>query len=766
MSFEDAISAANGFALPLQQQPRRLAVKDDSTIIASTRSTVQEIFISALYPKSIVRSQQELLKFDIELILLNQSESLAALVGKARINIIDTKEGVLDYTLSKPGLAFSLGDFDLDIVSAQWHPASASNTVLVVLLKNGRLLIYDVMYSRTMPLTSVQLEVSSAPTSMVFGSSSNLAGSLTLYICLESGAVHPIYPVVTPGLSIATTKKQIDNLLQETDAIIRVVEEKFPSAATVNNPLLKPLYDQWDFVCFLQKKAGMGPNVLVNTPMEGFNVQLQPEITKLPAGTNLVSFGDNPVAPMFAAVVPEKGSIAVLYLAQFKPLIMERSIKTKLVPPQEPSAAPAKPVADPKYVKPSKGFGFALDQDSDSEDESQLEQMELRQEYKHKLSIYTAQKDCGKFLSSEFNILSVVGKCSIKVPDITVSSGLIRAKSIQKGLVINYKNIFVVADVRSWFTQLENRFVRGETRFQADYKRLTMDQDVQDYAPMSDRFYGSGRYLIVMTSEGKLHPLQLDKTPTKKISLPKEEEISKPDQEKDIQGTSSGELKTILKSIQTVPPKVSFLADTFETLSALYEHSKTVSGIVLALTLFLVQLQLKLKLQQERMELQQKQFNGLSKDNDTIEESVKHNDYQARIQKLIERQEKILSRQKEMKARIVEKFDNARLKWQLPLSDAERKWFKELNSLQSQLAHNKDKDSFQAEVAQVKERVNAIVQQSKSEDSELARSVQKLLINNDIPRLYLFLVQETKLIAAAKAKLQACVKAVDKFIEA
>lgn len=773
MSFQETITSIQDFVLPFTKPPFTLASKGNSTLFAASQNILQETSISKSHSQSLIRSQPDLPQFNIHELLLNHSESLIALIGQSRINVIDSKSQNQDFVISQSALSFALGPFDSDIVSVKWHPACPRNSSIAILTKSGRLYLYDLIISSTVPIIHVDLKPPSPPTSMSFLSNTHLTGSLCLYISLENGDVCPVFPFLSSCASIKTSKRQVDRFVDETQAVINDLDKNFPPVALVKNSTVDRVYDQLKLALSLQAKAhspvnsNASPNdtIVLDSVVHDFKVQLQPPTQNFGVGARLIPFGDNAELPLFC-VIREAPSERVIHLsvhAQLHLLVMGWSGASDLVPPQEPKKPASQPQRDPSYTKPKKGFGYAVVSDDDDDDDDSGYEAAL-QEYKDEVSIFDIKKKCGEWISPKKAKSTKIVGYRLNSPE---SSGYMVKGVHDDGIIIvAFSKIVVVVDATKWVSEMARDFTKTFVKFYATNQRISLDHTIEDYTLIEDDISGSGKHLIIRNREGKLYSKNIDNAVGGKKDTPlaKKAPIAEELKAENV-GIPADGLKQVLTSGNESPPALrSIQLDNVEDLSELHKHSAWVTKRVLSLTLFMAQLQLKLKLQQERLLQQQDAY--------TNNKSVAVGEFESygkRINELEERQQTIIKRGEELKSKLLSQYEQTRKKKQLPLSDAEKQWFKELNCIRQRMANDREgKRSLAAEVSDLQKQVKAIVEQNELKTStteDVTASMRDLHISSEIPRLHHFLSQETKLILAAKARLEESVKNVDKLIE-
>ncbi|KAF8002152.1 hypothetical protein HF325_003117 [Metschnikowia pulcherrima] len=203
----------------------------------------------------------------------------------------------------------------------------------------------------------------------------------------------------------------------------------------------------------------------------------------------------------------------------------------------------------------------------------------------------------------------------------------------------------------------------------------------------------------------------------------------------------------------------------FESLELVHRITSDLVRKVGALTKFLLALQTKLEIQFEELRHQTNEL--LSVKNKAAVKDNYNQNYD-RIQKLFNRQEELIEREKTMRSKIVERFEKVKAGLKLPLSQAERDWFKELNSITKTVAYGDGKtpsmtlrlEKLRAEV------LNLVEKKNEPSEDKLNDMLSSLLLDSSLSRMAYTLLQEGEVLAHSKDTIDHCLEKLQKSLPA
>lgn len=687
--------------------------------------------------------------FSIRSLQVNSLGTLIALVGDTECCIISTVLGTHNSAVL-PVKTHRLGNIAGRIIKTCWQSATANDCTLVVLTDQNCVLSYDLTVSLYMPVLTVDLSLQQAlnghrASSIAFGSSSNLIGSLTLYISTFE-SIYAIYPFVPEHGKIATTIDQIDDAINESSLIIKTIEEKFPFTDiydSLNSKLkLKALF-QYEYFLALKKKTASGipiptevRNIESSSPFEllVFEQQFVHEIiVQGPLTHNegkvveLSEYHSNPVVSILLSISSDGNSSLISAYAQLSPLIMTWK--------EEQEQIPIKKTSTKKhgYIKPKKGFGF-LDL-SDNEDEQETEEektLRLRNERSQQETLYWKQ---------EFTELSTLTLESIPHP----CNSQTRLIAGDQACAINLDKKLLVLESK-WIKELI-KSIKTNGVPEIDFSNT--------YVPVSgtfDKLEGVTFIqdcVIAYSSKAtdNLTVMKLEQQETKPVTPRSVEAVQAPTKlPKDLS------IEKIIHEVklQSIQPRSNspIKADS-QSLQQVNEISTEVLNKVLIYTTNTLKLLFRLQSQVIEMGSQLQTLLKIAEkeiDNDKLAES------KSRYDTLLTRQQQTEQKVHEIKSNLTKYLQHLSQNKTLPLSKAERAWFKEINDINNQV---NGENSLIKKVNAAETQVNSLKKNITGSMIESPTHKLKLMeVRQSIAKLQYNLQEKGEFIEEAKTKLE------------
>lgn len=722
------------------------AVKQNTTVFTAMNNIIKAT------PISSTTKAYKILKLagsavDVRSLTFCPSERYLAVVGERNIVVVDTSEVKFSDRSSAivEPFSFEIGAFKNEIKCVLWHPASATKSEIVV-LTSAQLFVYDILCSFSTPVLTLQLSnyrelAGKEVCSIAFGSSHNFAGSITLYLSTTCGHIYAIYPFLHDGGHFMASISQLSQLHQETDEALRSLLSAFPPMATNSDDCVAALSKQLSFVESLQNSlavamtkelAEAGEVVLVYSGAE-FGYQLQ-SVANVGPTSSLVQISSNDAFSLLAAASHAAGKSTVSYLGQFQPLIMGWDHQEpKLVRPEKPIAAPPKPKPG-RYTKPARGFGYVIESESEEEDTGLFEEEMLL--YNASLEIFNLRKQLFEHSGKSFGNLT-----KIAADKFSGNNLIVQATKYQKLLLASGETLYY-ADLK----QATNSLLLSTTAtFAPTYKKFPISLNTTTVAYCEDSVNHSGAYAITCSPERRVKVTNIvdnDVKPKPTTTTPVA--FSAPTVPHSI---PAEELLVGLNKNIAVDRIENFNPESAESLKDVHAATKYVASQISSLTKFVVSLQMKLKFQMDDLNAQVLDFERESRRGSKagVDERTKE-----KLARLAERQEELTQKQKRVYQSVQQRFEELRLKVDLPVSDAELEWFKELNVINKTLNYGDGEEkSVSAQVDEMTEQIALL-----STDDQSSTVLKMLEMGPELSRVHHFLMSEAAVISRTKAKAQ------------
>lgn len=751
--------------------------------------------------------------YEIKTLEINSLGTLLALIGDESIEVVtipvsltSTQEALL------PVKSYTIEGLKGKIKKVLWHPIVANDGCLVVLNDESQISMYDISISNSRPLSVIDCKKfdefrNDDVQSICLGSCASLSSSMTLYIKTYQGKLFAICPYIPPESKLALTKEMVKDFLKELTIFLNTSEESSGAAdafqLTKQSYLKRACIRQYEFACYLLRQmnnmlalAKEYRNILSDSPSELYKLShclpetsrpvLQgPLFTKLGLAGDIANVSNNGlISIIVSAGKSENESFKILYLAQLKPLIMRWSQEDDVLPSYNKTekhssngdkslpVQKSKPVDE--YVKPAKGFGF-IDICEFSDSQPALENQDARE------STPNEEKESHMFWNQNFLQIStlLLDELPLNSP---LGKALIKATEQDGYFFLSGDEDLLIVDFVNWMDQFNNCIKVNnppDLNLNPKYSRvLNSPNGIDSYAIVSDEITDTGKYLIAIKSD-KNKSLHV-KNIIKKESLPKLE--NKPFDVKIQQNSYSSvlkkepfiELSEELEGIKEYRPpsykdypydnpeafKKDLKSNDVSVLGNLNTLSSSVLNQCSKLNIYAIHLNMRLINQVEELKNQIHMLDiiGQTPSRTAVDDKME------RVQKLAEKQETLREKMELAQRKVYDSIEKLYFTQNLPLSNAEKAWFKELNSI-TRLLDSNFKEGLVGSLSDIKKQVAALTKGQNSVNSETIED--KLDIYHTrakTSKLKNWLLEEDRIIKYLNGKLEELNQKVDKKI--
>lgn len=752
--FQNHVLGLSVFENYFQCEKVLVAVKKNNVVFTAMANVVKAAPISpkTKFYKIIKLAGPET---DVKTLLLCPSQRYLTVVGEKSISVVDTNEiSFADHStaLAEP-FSFDLGKFKDPVQCVQWHPAAARHSEIVV-LTSRQILVFDVMCSFSTPV--LVLDLASFPdldgknvVSMAFGSADSFSGSITLYINTACGLIYAIFPFLCKGSLFRTSALQISQFYLETQEALSSVSDSFPPIVINKNPRVEALASQLSFAESLQqnltvsmgKELAISGDVTLDYAEPSFGYEIQGPVAKTGKNATIVQVASNDKVSLLASVhSTATGNSKIEYYGQFQPLVMGmKKIQDNFHKPTEPQSKVVVPKEE-SYVKPARGFGYVVESDSDDEDNSAFEA--AMKAYHEELEIYNLNVKLSKHFSDNFGNLTKMASDSTKI------SGNPIISSEGEKLLLASGGTLLVGSLGESTASL---FLSLAGLFEPTYDTFDISPDTTSVALCEDTIGHSGSFVISCSPKDKVYVRQI---------VSNEVKITKKEAPEEFLPTPpvpsyvpADELRLRLDKSLSIGELKNFNLESIDTLSDVHGITRNAAGQINALTKFMLSLQMKLKFQVEDLRAQVKDAeHALAK----YQNEEKRNSTERKLSLLVGRQQKLAQKQKRIQENIVDRFEELKLKIDLPISKAEREWFKELNDMNQSVNVDGTSKSISTLVEEITREVASLTtEEHEREEQEREEPALELLqMGPALSRIRNFLLYEEKLIRETKTKAQ------------
>lgn len=736
-----------------------MAINNRSQIVVASGNVVKTSLVTSKNNYKVLQCPNK--NFDVANMSFNESGNLLAMIGTRAVTVCDTRSFPHGDSNVWDTFTFQIGPFDSNVKTFLWHPASRLESEFVVLTET-EILLYDAVISFSSPMLTLKLLdyqqlAGKTVSSISFGSKDNFAGSITLYLTTTQGDVYSIYPFVYKGSRIAAKKSLILLFIQESAEALEEVQSVFPPVALLDSPLVLALNQHRTFAQEMEAQVNRPSQgalqdddiISLSHNGESFGYVLQGPIAKIGSAPTMIQVGSNEDMAVLAAVHSQSSNASFTYLAQLQPLIMGwKNPQQVLSPPVEPARAPLKK-KEARYSKPAKGFGYVVDSDSESEDED-VEYIKNLALYKEQLEIFNLKRDLVKYFSDNFNKLSVL---AVNGTSLVYGTGKFYFRNVDADKLIFAK------DGRVVFINLLQPIkliLSEDSDFKPDYKMTRISPHVS-LAYYKDAFEGLGEYIITFAPNSPVQVVPLEVKAKNVAGIVHESFPQNNFEQAYSPGFLTEEMTRILTSIPTKPlPRITnFTPVDTNSMSRAFEVADIIAGRTSDILKFMSALQLKIRTQLEVFHIQIEELHKIN-----MESQGDFEKNNAKIEQLSGRQEELLQKAQKIKYSVSERFETMKLSFALPLSAAEKDWFKEINHLNKIInVGNNDDKSLVDQIKGLKLEVlglSSTLQKKSTQHNGVDTTIEKLSLSNELMRLKHYLMSEAKLVENVKELADLC----------
>ncbi|KAG7662115.1 NUP82 [[Candida] subhashii] len=794
-----------------------LVCKDNTELYFTSKNMVRCCTINQkTFNYKLMRSSSTFNYFEVTQLVMNSSETLMALVGNFSIHINTLPKLAMDDPTSSciNNAVYEIHNINGRVKKVLWQSIAQNDQVLVVLNDKSEIRAYDVLKSPHNPQLSIDLKqfpefTNQVATSMAFGSVKNLTGALTLYVSTASH-VYAIYPFTARHANIATSLESINIALQETKTAMELIQENFPGSLldTASSEIHKAALKQYEYYTYLKnqltspsaiktKDAVRFPNssqafqpyTLYQELSSWQAPSLQGPIATATSGNTLpiediYSFGDNEHVSLLASVssIRKNEGTTITYYAQLSPILMKYKMlgedgqqqqrQAAAVAASSPKVPKKMSVIRSKYIKPKRGFGF-IDLAEKDEEEAKAE---AEQAQEVNLSIVKYQQE-NKFWQEELSVLDILQTDAIQLQNSSNRGSYFGKLDEYKFAVVVDCSLAIIdcSWVKSLVSQLSQKNPEElDLEINSTYSIATAGADlITSFAYIKDIVAGTGEYLLVIRNsrEQDLEMIHVvDTTPEetivelksefKRIELPSIRVSNEPFEEITQELSSLALVKIgedVSKQIVDQP-----IESKGEYLAGMNEVSMDVISVVTNYTSFGIKLQSRILSQLDALK---SQASIVLKMKEQVTEDDKLSKQQEKIDELINNQETLNKRMDDLSQKIFDSIQKYRSSKSLPISEAERGWFNEINAINANVnLGTKEDESIVKKVENLQNQVETIINNVKSGKIKEVDHLKQLELQQRLNKLKTWLHHESSMIESLKSKLQKSLQTVDALI--
>ncbi|EGW30562.1 uncharacterized protein SPAPADRAFT_157762 [Spathaspora passalidarum NRRL Y-27907] len=706
---------------------------------------------------------------DVIALEMNSSGTLLALIGDAaRLEVLALPDGSTSNSIYLKSATYRISGSNKGITKVLWQSVVANDSMLVVLDSDDQIKGYDLTKSLEIPQVEVNMkEVLAADektTSMSFGSDKSLTGALTLYVSTSKGNIFAVYPFISKTCNLAVTLDQVDLALEETKSVMQLIQDRFPPADlldTASSELDTAAIKQYEYYSGLKTQLTNGlPTVKevrgihsrgeaiheleivsprLSDSWQGSKVQ-GPVATVDTGIDDLIQFANNDHVSFISAVGRNDNSTSVSYFVQVSPLLMKYKSAT-----DDKKVLVAVPKVE-KYAKPKVGFGYIEEEDQDDSETRRVQETEF---WKKDLSILDK-------LHSDVIQTKGAGSRFVKLSDARFA-------------VVIDTDVVVVE--HPWTDSIISQMKQESNEdvvVDSSYFLASADKEpITSVGYIKDTLTDTGEYLVVIRfREDKnltIIPI-VDNTPKQDLVQVKEKDetraIFKP-----VGRHSEPPLAEITEELNrlSVSEQVKSLSkEQADMLDELNQVSMGTIGKVVQFSGVSIKLQAKIIGILESLKLQAKSLGHIEEKS----KEVNLKQQQERIDKLLKKQTKLDDKMYALQKKIITGIQKYSSSISLPISEAERSWFREINSINGQVNLNSQLgDCLTEAVEKLAKQVEVIVDEAKGrrkqDQADQVDHLKQLELQQRLNKLSSWLKDEDGMISEMKQRLVSLTTAVN-----
>ncbi|CAH2350051.1 hypothetical protein CLIB1423_01S01288 [[Candida] railenensis] len=752
---------------PLQNQPHTISnvatCRNNTEIFLASGNVVRCCSINSKTSNYKVLHIPHL-DYVIRNLILNDKGNMLAIVGDgSQVTVCFLPTSISSSSVSSIEVKhyrLSIED-SLSIKKCIWQPSVANGNCLVVLTDDDVIRNFDLSISSIEPQLVVDLKKEGnfkgeTAASIAFGNQNLLSGTLSLYVLtLDGGKVFAIYPFIHQAALILTSRNDIKQLHDETVAINNYVEQsgsenasklaeaQFKYVDYIYSQLFTPVSPRIDgasgkFVLSQMKNASDQSIALQGPLFDGNSTGKGSDITSINGVGNLSLLASSSIA---------SDEVFINYYGQLSSLLMKwKNSDTSL----QTISKPATPKNSHGYKKLTRGFGYIDEEEDDDNDVEESRTKNDNSVLKKFLSVTHLRTD----------ILLSTKEIKVELSSYD-STFLIR---------IGRSEIFSVSP--EWFRHIFENFSIDESK-DIIYKSISK-QPLKGFFIAKDVITEEGTFIISTDDNGILKIEQI----VKGIELNKIER--KPtnfaidaSRYKTLSATPlltnepfqelQAEIDSLSQNLKNTPLRNSIIERNIaldkkipisdsKYLTSVNQLSIQTIRHVSEFTHFALNLKGRLDKQLDTLRESISLLNKVR--NSSVKSPEELESINSKIAELDARQVQIVERLNKVHQLIFDAVQKLKISNQLPLSDSETSWFKEINSIAA-LANVKFKNS----VKESKQQINKLLEDIAVET--VTNDLNDLSLSNKVNKVKLLLEKEGQLISLAMTRLEFVNKNLD-----
>lgn len=764
--------------VPASTPYNRLVCRNNTDLFFATGNIVRCCSISPNHKNyKLFKVQHQF--HEVVSLLMNKSGTLLAIIGEEQIDVVSLPTNVMKSGgIYVDGACFKINNLQGKVRKCVWQTVAANDSTLVVLNDNSQIRAYDLTKSLDVPVVDIDLKsypnfANEEAISITFGSSKNLAGGLTLYVSTLSN-IYAIYPFTSRFGNLATTKEAIDIALEDTKAAMELIQEKYPVnlVETATSSLNKAAIQQFEYYLYFRNQlCGELPIVKevrdthTNSPYELFVVRqnlsnwtdysLQGPLISSNSGIkDLISIGDNDLVSILASI---DTNATVTYYAQLAPMLMKCNLTS--VASNGASNESSQTVHKPRYVKPKRGFGFI---DNSEEEEKALVKQTQSQE---------------SFWKEELTTLDFLQSDKLPVDDnndITNFPTFFGEIDSTRFSVCVNSNKLVLVDcswVQAFVDDLKNDKI-DSVSITTNYGIASAEKEpITAFAYVKDDVTSTGEYLIVCRSK-LVNDMEVVQIVDKAVSDDQDEAAGtlllpeEPHKESTLTYIPSKPFSVLEEELESLE-KIDIGTDiksnedlnslTVDNLSNLNSLSVRTIQLASSYTIFGIKLQSRILANLDSLKEQLHILDKIKNDYDGDHPK----DHTDKLDKLTEKQTKLDERMMKLQQKIFDGLNKFKQDKTLPISKAEKDWFKEINSINALLNSSTDDEvALTKKIENLSLQVHSIIESREKEKTPKLTAVEQLELEKRLSKLKNWLQREDKSIEILKDKLNNSLKLI------
>jgi nucleoporin NUP82 len=725
--------------------------------------------------------------FAIESLLLNSSGTLLALIGTENVVIYNLPQ-TLDMSASGSlnVKSYILNNIGGNIKKVLWNPIVENDSAVVILNDRNEIKCYDISMSLDRPQVSLNVKnfknfpKDQSVSTICFGSSVNLAGALTLYVC-SSSKIFAIYPFIHRNARLALTRDRIIRGFEESRELVQMIENKFPTetlvqglesylkiAAIRHYEYFTDLKSKIDSAALIETRVTSAMTVSKfhifeqNLPIS-FEPTLQGPIMNNPDGEikDIEHIFSNKWISFLVLLVKVKDAVEIVYDIQTKPLLMlwHQSGDDKFTNPFIVEKPPPKPTQKSGYSKPKHGFGF-------------IDLYEAEQKFLELTINHRNTKDENLFWVTELAqiytlAVDLVTTTLKEEDDISVRT----FETSKEHVFFRIGNNLLKANPSVWIYKYLSLLSIGDANISlprdTKYQMLHGSNKQIGVTFIRDLVSGSGKIIQQVKYSGG-HSLRIFEIIKAKRMLPTPK-VCEPRVKPLVPSYNSQPLEELITEVESIkPPALSKAVNVSQgtkplsgSIDCLTDVNKVSIEVIKQASRYnTMVINLDLVLATEIDTLKQ-QISKLKKVDDDKFDMEQFNLIKGKTSQVIKRQNALENRFSSIKKKISKTIQDEISSRSLKLSNAEKSWFEEINSVVKELKSDNE-NGLVERVRKLQVQVDAFKNEDKTIEqlSTESRRLKELETRNDIRKLKAWLEKEGELIEHVKNHLDAELKLV------